>query len=82
MDSWADVFPYFAGALKLVVLAIGAYFAIKWHFDEDRRVKEKAGIVFDKPTAIKKLAMMLTIPVLLTLAVIVTIYATNWILDS
>jgi hypothetical protein len=79
-SSWANVFPYFAGALKLIVLAIVAYLAIKWHFDEERRVKEEEGVVFDKPSAMKKLAMMLLFPVLLILLVLLVIYATNWLL--
>ncbi|KQH87197.1 hypothetical protein [Vibrio furnissii] len=79
--SWANFFPYFAGAFKLIVLGIGAYLAIKWHFDEDRRVKEAAGVVFDEPSAMKKWASMLAIPTLLTLLVIVVVYATNWYLD-
>ncbi|MGV3000648.1 MULTISPECIES: hypothetical protein [Vibrio] len=79
--NWANVFPYLAGALKLIVLAIGAYFAIKWHFDEDRRVREEAGVVFDKPTIMKKLAMVLAIPVLLIVLIFLSIYSTNWILD-
>ncbi|MDO6708534.1 hypothetical protein [Photobacterium sp. 1_MG-2023] len=79
--SWANFFPYFAGAFKLIVLAIGAYFAIKWHFDEEKRVRKSKGVVFDKPSFMKKLAMMLAIPVLLTLLIIFVIYATNWFLD-
>lgn len=79
--TWANVFPYFAGAFKLIVLGIGAYLAIKWHFDEDRRVREAEGVVFDKPSFIKKLARMLALPVLLVLLVLLVIYATNWFLD-
>ena len=79
--SWANSFPYFAGAFKLIVLGIGAFFAIKWHFDEERRVREAEGVVFDKPTFMKKLAMILAIPVLLVLLVLLVIYATNWFLD-
>ncbi|CAM3606738.1 hypothetical protein VA7868_03522 [Vibrio aerogenes CECT 7868] len=80
-SSWANFFPYFAGALKLIVLGIGAYFAIKWHFDEERRVREAEGVVFDKPRFIKKLAIRLTLPVLLVILVLLVIYATNWYLD-
>ncbi|UTM59362.1 hypothetical protein L4174_021930 [Photobacterium sp. CCB-ST2H9] len=79
--SWANFFPYFAGAFKLIVLAIGAYFAIKWHFDEERRVRKAEGVVFGKQSSMKKLAMMLALPVLLTLLVLLVIYATNWYLD-
>lgn len=79
--SWANFFPYFAGAFKLIVLGIGAYFAIKWHFDEERRVREAEGVVFDKPSFMKKLAMMLALAVLLVLLALLVIYATNWFLD-
>ncbi|SNR70996.1 hypothetical protein SAMN05192560_0638 [Methylobacillus rhizosphaerae] len=80
-DSWADFFPYFAGALKLIVLGIGAYFAIKWHFDEERRVREAEGVVFDKPGFMKKLAMRLALSVLLILLALLVIYVTNWLFD-
>lgn len=76
-----NIFPYFAGAFKLIVLGIGAYFAIKWHFDEDRRVKEAEGVVFEKPNPIKKWAMILLLPILFVLLVLLVIYATNWFLD-
>ncbi|HHX8501122.1 TPA: hypothetical protein ACVO33_003990 [Vibrio diabolicus] len=79
-DSWANFFPYFAGAFKLIVLGIGAYLAIKWHFDEERRVREAEGVVFDKPSFKKKLAMVLTFPFLLGLLVLLVIYTTNWFL--
>ncbi|MFL9709757.1 hypothetical protein [Methylobacillus sp. Pita1] len=75
--SWANSFPYFAGAFKLIVLGIGAYFAIKWHFDEERRVKEAEGVVFDKPGFMKKLAMILAIAVLLVFLALLVIYATD-----
>ncbi|MDR5172098.1 hypothetical protein ACKF11_05940 [Methylobacillus sp. Pita2] len=75
--SWANSFPYFAGAFKLIVLGIGAYFAIKWHFDEERRVREAEGVVFDKPGFMKKLAMILAIAVLLVFLALLVIYATD-----
>ncbi|MCB5185735.1 hypothetical protein LG201_11035 [Methylobacillus gramineus] len=79
--SWTNIFPYFAGAFKLIVLSIGAYFAIKWHFDEERRVREAEGVVFDKPSFMKKLAMMIALPVILIILVILVIYATKWFYD-
>ncbi|HHX8352536.1 hypothetical protein R7P67_07545 [Vibrio sp. Vb0937] len=79
-DSWANFFPYFAGAFKLIVLGIGAYLAIKWHFDEERRVREAKGVVFDNPSLMKKFAKTLTLPFLLCLLVLLVIYATNWFL--
>ncbi|MDG2855606.1 hypothetical protein P7M29_25630, partial [Vibrio parahaemolyticus] len=69
---------YFAGAFKLIVLGIGAYLAIKWHFDEERRVREAEGVVFDNPSLIQKFAKTLTLPFLLCLLVLLVIYATNW----
>ncbi len=75
--SWANFFPYFAGALKIIVLGIGGYLAIKWHFDEEARVREQEGVVFDRSGYMKKMAMILAFLVTL---VIVVIYATNWLL--
>ncbi len=79
--SWTDIFPYFAGAFKLIVLGIGAYFAIKWHFDEERRVKEAEGVVFVEPSFMKKLAMMIALPVLLVSVLVLVIYITKWFYD-
>jgi hypothetical protein len=79
--SWANFFPYFAGAFKLIVLGIGAYLAIKWHFDEERRVREAEGVVFDKPSFMKKLAIVITFTVSLILLILLVVYATNWFLD-
>ena len=76
--SWANFFPYFAGAFKLIILGIGGYFAIKWHFDEEARVREEEGVVFDRSSYMKKMAMILVFIVTL---VILVIYATNWFLD-
>ncbi|MEM0899957.1 MAG: hypothetical protein AAGI92_08425 [Pseudomonadota bacterium] len=42
MDHWTDWFPAVFMAFKIIVLFIGAYFAIKWHFDRDREEREKA----------------------------------------
>ena len=75
--SWANVFPYFAGALKIIVLGIGGYLAIKWHFDEEARVREEEGVVFDRAGYMKKMAMILAFLVTL---VIVVIYATDRLL--
>ncbi|MFH0258676.1 hypothetical protein ACGRL8_16970 [Vibrio rumoiensis] len=76
--SWINIFPYFAGAFKLIVLGIGGYLAIKWHFDEEARVREEKGVVFDRSNYMKKMAMIL---VCLVTLVILVIYATNWYLD-
>ncbi|WP_435249365.1 hypothetical protein ACMAZD_11460 [Vibrio sp. nBUS_14] len=78
--SWANFFPYFAGAFKLIVLAIGGYLAIKWHFDEDKRLKEEGGEVFNTPSVLKKLMTVLLITILVTSSVTLIVYATNWLL--
>ncbi|UYI50034.1 hypothetical protein OFO16_18735 [Vibrio natriegens] len=76
--SWTNFFPYFAGAFKLVVLGIGGYLAIKWHFDEEARLREDEGVVFDRSNYMKKMVMIL---IFLVTLVILVIYATNWFLD-
>lgn len=43
MIHWTDyVAPYFLMGIKVIALFIAAYFAIKWHFDHDKMLKEKA----------------------------------------
>ncbi|WP_105901313.1 hypothetical protein [Vibrio gangliei] len=79
-NSLIDVFPYIAGALKLIVLGIGAYFAIKWHFDEDRRLREEAGEILDRPSLIKKVLQVLIFVILLISIVLLVIYLTNQLL--
>ncbi|MFD2179641.1 hypothetical protein [Veronia pacifica] len=41
MNSWLDFFPWIAMAIKLIALGVAGYFAIKWHFDQDKKLKEK-----------------------------------------
>lgn len=41
MGHWTDFFPYIAMAFKVLVLCVGGFFAIKWHFDKDKELKEK-----------------------------------------
>ncbi|BEI24783.1 hypothetical protein KW517_14920 [Vibrio fluvialis] len=76
--SWSNFFPYFAGALKIVVLGIGGYLAIKWHFDEEARVREEKCVAFDRSSYMKKMVMILAF---LVTVVVLVIYATNWYLD-
>ncbi|ELM6620689.1 hypothetical protein Q2Y23_001637 [Vibrio fluvialis] len=76
--SCSNFFPYFAGALKIVVLGIGGYLAIKWHFDEEARVREEKGVAFDRSSYMKKMVMILAF---LVTVVVLVIYATNWYLD-
>ena len=79
--SWANFFPYFAGAFKLIVLAIGGYLAIKWHFDEDRRLREQEGEVFNTLSLKKKLVTALVITIVVTCLITLVVYATDWLLD-
>ena len=41
MDHWSDLFPIVFFPFKIIVLGIGAYFAIKWHHDEDNRKRKQ-----------------------------------------
>ncbi|WP_181318116.1 MULTISPECIES: hypothetical protein [Photobacterium] len=41
MNHWTDFFPYVAMAIKVIALMVAGYFAIKWHFDQDRKLKNK-----------------------------------------
>ncbi|CAH6989358.1 hypothetical protein JC606_09425 [Vibrio sp. IB15] len=78
--SWANFFPYFAGAFKLIVLAIGGYLAIKWHFDEDKRLREQEGEVFNTLSLKKKLVTALVITIVVTCLITLVVYATDWLL--
>ncbi len=78
--SWANFFPYFAGAFKLIVLAIGGYLAIKWHFDEDKRLREQEGEVFNTLSLKKKLVTALVITIVVTSLITLVVYATDWLL--
>jgi hypothetical protein len=42
MDHWTNFVPYFLMAIKLIALAVAGFFAIKWHFDQDKKLKELA----------------------------------------
>lgn len=39
--SKMDWVPIVFGAFKLVVLGVAMFFAIKWHYDKDKELKEK-----------------------------------------
>lgn len=41
MDHWSDIFPLIFFPFKIIVLGVGAYFAIKWHYDEDNRQRKR-----------------------------------------
>ncbi|TWD55255.1 hypothetical protein [Allorhizobium terrae] len=39
--DWVDWFPIVFFPFKIIVLGTAAYFAIKWHHDQDKAQKEK-----------------------------------------
>ena len=42
MEHWTNyIAPIFLMGIKVIALAIAGFFAIKWHFDEERRVRAK-----------------------------------------
>lgn len=41
-SHWADLFPLIFFPFKIIVLAIGAYYAIKWHRDREKEEQKKA----------------------------------------
>ena len=41
-SDWVDWFPIVFFPLKILVLAIGMFFAIKWHHDQDKKKKNQA----------------------------------------
>lgn len=40
-SDWVDWFPIVFFPLKILVLAIGMFFAIKWHHDQDKKKKNQ-----------------------------------------
>lgn len=41
MSDWVNLFPYIFFPFKVIVLAIGMYYAIKWHYDQDKLKKQR-----------------------------------------
>ena len=41
VEHWSNFVPIFLLAIKIIALVVCGFFAIKWHFDEERRVQEK-----------------------------------------
>ena len=39
--NWVNFFPFVFLPFKLIVLGVGMYFAIKWHYDQDKKKKEE-----------------------------------------
>ena len=43
MEShWTDFFPYVFMGIKVIALCIAGFFAIKWHVDQDKKLKKEA----------------------------------------
>ena len=42
MNHWSDFFPLVFFPFKIIVLGIGMYFAIKWHYDQDKKKQQGA----------------------------------------
>jgi hypothetical protein len=40
--SWVDFFPIVFFPFKLIVLGVGMFFAIKWHYDQDKKQQQEA----------------------------------------
>lgn len=41
MSGWANWFPYVFFPFKVIVVAIGMYYSIKWHHDQAKLDKER-----------------------------------------
>lgn len=41
--GWVDWFPIIFFPLKILVLGVGMYYSIKWHYDQDKKKKEADG---------------------------------------
>lgn len=41
MEHWSDWFPIVFFPLNIMVLAVGMFFAIKWHYDQDKKKREE-----------------------------------------
>ena len=40
MSDWVNLFPYIFFPFKVIVLCIGMYYAIKWHYDQGKLKRE------------------------------------------
>ena len=40
-----DWFPIVAGTFKVLVLGTGMFFAIKWHYDKEKKEKDKRAVL-------------------------------------
>ena len=66
--------PIFLGAFKGIVLIVGMFYAIKWHYDQDKKEKD-AGNDLQSPTEIRYFVVMI---IALGLSVIGIVYAGSW----
>ena len=41
MNHWSDIFPLIFFPLKIIVLVVCGHLAIKWHFDQEKKLKNK-----------------------------------------
>lgn len=41
MDHWSDLFPIIFFPFKIIVLCVGMFFAIKWHYDQDKKKQKE-----------------------------------------
>lgn len=42
MSDWVDWFPIVMLPLKIIILGVCMFFAIKWHYDQDKIKKREA----------------------------------------
>lgn len=35
--NWVDLFPLIFFPFKIIVLLVGMFFSIKWHYDQDKK---------------------------------------------
>jgi hypothetical protein len=59
---------------KVAVLGTGMFFAIKWHYDQDRKDKNEAG----EPQAPTEIRLFMTMIIAITLSLIGIVYAGCW----
>ncbi len=49
MGEWVNWFPIVMLPLKILVLGWGMYYAIKWHYDQDKKKKAQSGALPQDP---------------------------------
>lgn len=43
MTNWVDWFPLVFFPLKVIVLGVGMFYAIKWHRDQEKKDNKSSG---------------------------------------